>query len=172
MEINEVEKLTGREKALLRKRYALHRKYSEALALYAETELTMKDIVRKTGVPAEGFRFYLHKWHKTLVWEHLGIIGQPSGQTDLRKEGRRMKTVAAKYAEAIKSLKENPRPSARVAAEFGFHPEVFRSYLHKHESELAGQIGMTHNCEGKLVSVRGEKNTARPCACMKRQRKA
>lgn len=132
-------------------------KYAEALALYRNTDLTMKDIVRKTRVPAEGFRFYLHKWHKTLVWEHLGITGHPSGQTDLRKAGRRMKTVAAKYAEAIKSLKENPRPSARVAAEFGFHPEVFRSYLHKHEPELAGQIGMTHNREGKLVSVRGEK---------------
>lgn len=45
------------------------RKYAKALALYRDTCLTMKEIAHQTGVPKEGFRSYLHKWHKELVLE-------------------------------------------------------------------------------------------------------
>lgn len=135
---------------------ATKQRYAQALELYRNTTLTMKEIVRRTGVPAEGFRFYLHKWHKDLVIERLGISSNVSGHTDLRKARKRMKTVAAKYAEAIESLKNNPRPVAKVAAEYGFNPEVFRDYLHKHEPELARQQGMMKTANGKTVSRRSE----------------
>lgn len=131
-------------------------KYAEALALVQNTALSMSEIVQKTGVPAEGFRFYLHKWHKELVLERLGIDTPVDETADLRKARRKMKTVAAKYAEAIDSMKRHPRPMALVAAEYGFHPETFRDYLHKHEPELAGQLGMKRSVTGKLVSVRSE----------------
>lgn len=111
-------------------------KYKEALALYKETALPMKEIVRRTGVSAEGFRFYLHKWHKESVLERLGITGDVGENADLRKAKRKMKSVADKYAKAIGSLKEQPRPFANVANEFGFNPETFREYLHKHEPDL------------------------------------
>ena len=133
---------------------ATEQRYAQALELYRNTTLTMKEIVRRTGVPAEGFRFYLHKWHKDLVIERLGISSNVSGHTDLRKARKRMKTVAAKYEEAIKSLRMTPRPVAEVAAEFGLHPEVFRYYLHKHEPELARQQGMMKTANGKIVSRR------------------
>ena len=42
----------------------------------------------------------------------------------------------AKYAEAIRRLKESGLPTAQVAAEFGLQPEAFRSYLKEHEPEL------------------------------------
>lgn len=135
---------------------ATKQRYAQALELYRNTTLTMKEIVRRTGVPAEGFRFYLHKWHKDLVIERLGISSNVSGHTDLRKARKRMKTVAAKYAETIESLKNNPRPVAKVAAEYGFNPEVFRDYLHKHEPELARQQGMMKTANGKTVSRRSE----------------
>ena len=80
--------------------------------------------------------------------------------TDLRRERKRMKTVAAKYEKAIKSLKNNPRPVAKVAAEYGFNPEVFRDYLHKHEPELARQQGMMKTVNGKTVSRRSEEKYA------------
>lgn len=176
--------LSGRERALILHRHALHCKYEKAVALYADTDmpmkdiattkqryaqalelyrnttLTMKEIVRRTGVPAEGFRFYLHKWHKDLVIERLGISSNVSGHTDLRKARKRMKTVAAKYEKAIKSLRTNPRPVSVVATEFGFHPEVFRDYLHKHEPELARQQGMMKTANGKIVSRRSEEKYA------------
>lgn len=59
-------------------------KYAEALELYRTTALTQKEIVKRTGVPNEGFRFYLHKWHKELVLERSGITGEDEA-LDLRK---------------------------------------------------------------------------------------
>lgn len=120
---------------------AIEEKYAEALAMYRDTNLTMKEIVSRTGVLKEGFRAYLHKWHRELVLERSGITEDADGQGDLRKNRKRMKTVAAKYADAIESLKNNPRPIARVAAEFGFHPDVFRQYVRKYEPELAARQG-------------------------------
>lgn len=134
-------------------------KYAVALALYRDTALTMKEIVAQTGVPAGGFRSYLRLWHADLVLERSGL-GKEEKVTDLRSARKRMKTVAAKYAEAIESLKNNPRPVAKVAAEYGFNPEVFRDYLHKHEPELARQQGMMKTANGKIVSRRSEEKYA------------
>ena len=134
-------------------------KYAVALALYRDTTLTMKKIVEQTGVPEGGFRSYLHLWHKDLVLERSGIDKEEK-VTDLRRERKRMKTVAAKYEKAIKSLRTNPRPVSVVAAEFGLHPEVFRDYLHKHEPELARQQGMMKTANGKIVSRRSEEKYA------------
>lgn len=134
-------------------------KYAAALALYKDTALTMKKIVEQTGVPEGGFRSYLRLWHKDLVLERSGI-DKGEKVTDLRRERKRMKTVAAKYEKAIESLKTNPRPVSAVAAEYGFHPEVFRDYLHKHEPELARKQGMMKASNGKTVSRRSEEKYA------------
>ncbi len=132
------------------------RKYAEALALYRDTTMTEKDIVAQTGVPPQGFRFYLHKWHKELVLERAGITGEISEDIDLRKARCRMKTVAHKYAEAIRRLKEELCPLTQIAVEFGFHPEAFRQYIHKYEPELAQYLGMKRNADDKLVSRASE----------------
>lgn len=135
---------------------ATEAKYAEALTLYKDTAMTMKDIAAKTGVSAEGLRSYLHKWHKDLVLERLGITGNVDENTDLRKAKKRLKTVAAKYAGAIESLRQNPRPIARVAAEYGFHTEVFRDYLSKHEPELLKCHSVMSANNGKRVFRRSE----------------
>lgn len=135
-------------------------KYAEALALYQDTALTMKEIVRRTGVPAEGFRFYLRKWHWELVAERAGITEPIDAHTNLCRERRRMKTVTVKYAEAIESLKANPRPVAQVAAEFHLQPETFRNYLHKYEPELVRLQGMTVADNGRKVLYRSEEKYA------------
>ncbi len=110
--------------------------------MYKDTALTMKEIVRRTGVSAEGFRFYLHKWHRGLVLERSGIIAEEDAELNIRCSRNRMKTVAAKYAEAIENLKKHPRPVAQAALEFGHHPDVFRNYIHRHEPELAAHLGL------------------------------
>lgn len=117
-------------------------KYAEALNMYRDTTLTMKEIVRRTGVPAEGFRFYLHKWHRALVLERSGIVADADAELNIARSRQRMKTVAAKYAGAIESLKRQPRQVAKAAAEYGLHPDVFRRYIHKHEPELAARLGL------------------------------
>lgn len=134
-------------------------KYAAALDLYRNTALTMKDIVEQTGVPAGGFRSYLRLWNMDLVLERCGLSKEEK-VNDLRSARKRMKTVAAKYEKAIESLRTNPRPVAAVATEFGFNPEVFRDYLHKHEPELARQQGMMKAANGKTVSRRSEEKYA------------
>lgn len=129
------------------------KKYAGALALYKTTALTMKEIVSRTGVPKEGFRFYLHKWHKELVLERLGVSGDVDGHTDLRSARRRMKPTAAKYEPAIESLRQRPRPAAKVAAEFGLNADVFREYLRRHNPELLCRKDIVHMDNGKNVSL-------------------
>lgn len=127
-------------------------KYAAAFALYKSTAMKMKDIVELTGVPAEGFRFYIHKWHKSLVFERSGINADEFDDINITKARTKIKTVAAKYADAIKSLKECPRPIAVVAREFGHNPEAFRNYLHKHEPKTDEKLGMIRDSNGNRVT--------------------
>lgn len=127
-------------------------KYAEALAMYCDTALTMKEIVKQTGVSAEGFRFYLHKWHRGLVLERSGIVADEDAELNIGRSRQRMKTVAVKYAAAIESLRQRPRPVTQVAAEYGHHPEVFRNYIRRHEPKLTEQLGLKPYRRGTLES--------------------
>ena len=59
---------------------------------------------------------------------------------DLSGSKRYLKSTAAKYAPAFESLRANPRPIMRVAAELGIPPESLRQYLHMHEPELVAAV--------------------------------
>ena len=60
--------------------------------------------------------------------------------------------TAAKYSDAIARLKEGGLTTAKVAAEFGLHPESFRGYLKVHEPKLHASLGMKKAENGKMVS--------------------
>ena len=137
----------------------IEKKYTEALALYRDTPMLLKDIVAKTGVPMGGFRSYLRKWHRNLVLERSGIE-ETDKDVDLRVTRLRIKTTAAKYTIAIAKLKAGGCSMQSVAKEYGFKPDTFRDYLHKHEPELAEKLGMTRNKEGKRVSNQSEEKYA------------
>jgi len=126
-------------------------KYATALDLYMNTPLTIKEIVAKTGVSLSGFTGYLHQWYRGEKLRRRGYEWDGVSEPDLQQTRHYLKSTAYKYADAIRSLKQNPRNVAEVAAEFGFNPEVFRDYLKKHEPELAAKHGMTHRANGKLV---------------------
>lgn len=144
--------------------YKPHRKtvekYDSALALCQHTSLTIREIASRTSVSVSGLCHYLHKWHRELVLERLGISGEVDEKSDLRSNRDRIKVVAAKYSKAIRSLRQQPRPVAQVAAEFGLSPEVFRIYLHKHEPELARQQGMVRIENGHSVLRRSREKYA------------
>lgn len=109
-------------------------KYAEALSLYRKSGMTIKEIAGASGVSYSGFRNYLRQWH--------------SGD---RTSGQRAIAAAGKYSPAIESLEKHPRHIARVAAEFGLNPEVFREYLQRHRPDLAKGLGMERRSDGKLV---------------------
>lgn len=129
-------------------------KYREALELYKNSNLIIKEIVRKTGVPLEGFRNYLRVWHRDLMLERRGgeKVDCKEVYIDLAKTKCYLKSTAAKYGAAIDSLKNNLRPVTQVAAEYGLNADTFRSYLWEHEPDLVSQCGMVKNENGKYTS--------------------
>lgn len=129
-------------------------KYREALELYKNSNLIIKEIVRKTGVPLEGFRNYLRVWHRDLMLERRGgeKVDCKEVYIDLAKTKCYLKSTAAKYGAAIDSMKNNLRPVTQVAAEYGLNADTFRSYLWEHEPDLVSQCGMVKNENGKYAS--------------------
>ncbi len=125
--------------------------YEPALQLYRDTSLTIDEIIERTGVPAAGFKGYLHQWHRGEKLRRRGYEWDGVSDPELQDTKHFLKSTSAKYAPAIASLKENPRPVAEVASEFGLNPEVFREYLKVHEPELAAQQGMKRRADGRLV---------------------
>lgn len=129
-------------------------KYAEALRLYRTTPLSASRIARQTQVSKKGFYEYLQKWHKELVCRRKGIPYEEGVSVDWSKARRYNPATAAKYAGAIRRLKESGLPTARVADEFGLHAECFRQYLKEHEPELYARQGMVRTGGGRMMSGR------------------
>lgn len=127
--------------------------YAEALEMFRDTSLTIKEIAARTGVSAPGLKSYLRQWHKGESLRRRGYEWDGTSHADLSGSKQFSKSVAAKYAPAIASLKGNPRAMAKVAAEFGLNAEVFRQYLKVHEPGLVKALGMSRGEDGKLVKV-------------------
>lgn len=127
-------------------------KYAEALHLYRTTPMSARKIAKQTGVSIKGFYEYLQTWHKEVVCERKGIPYEEGKPVDWSSVRRYNPATAAKYADAITRLKEGGLTTAKVAAEFGLHPECFRQYLKEHEPELHACLGMKKTEKGKMVS--------------------
>ena len=127
-------------------------KYAEALHLYRTTPMSARKIARQTGVSIKGFYEYLQTWHKDLVCGRKGIPYEEGKPVDWSSVRRYNPATAAKYADAIARLKEGGLTTAKVAAEFGLHPDCFRQYLKEHEPELHARLGMKTTENGKMVS--------------------
>ena len=130
------------------------KKYAEALHLYRTTPLSARKIAKQTGVSIKGFYEYLQTWHKDLVCERKGIPYEEGKPMDWYWSSVRRYNPAttAKYADAITRLKEGELTTAKVATEFGLHPECFRQYLKEHEPALHAALGMKKTESGKMVS--------------------
>lgn len=141
-----------------------HRKYKEAVQACDSIryiDLNVSQVARKFGVNATALANFMRVHYSEVLKRReeyrirLGISDnirrgvrpdcreQYAAAVELyRTTDMSVKAVAAKYAEAIESLRQHPRPVSYVAREFGHHPEVFRSYLRKHEPELAAKLGL------------------------------
>ena len=87
-----------------------------------------------------------------MVCERKGIPYEEGKPVDWSSVRRYNPATTAKYADAIARLKEGGLTTAKVAAEFGLHPECFRQYLKEHEPELHACLGMKKTEKGKMVS--------------------
>lgn len=133
---------------------AMEEKYAPALHLYRTTPMSAARIAAETNVSRKGFYEYLQTWHKDLICARKGIPYEEGVSVDWSKVRKYNPATAAKYAGAIRRLKESDLSTAAVAAEFGLQAEAFRSYLKEHEPELHARQGMMKTEGGKSVSRR------------------
>ena len=127
-------------------------RYQEAVRLYRDTPMTIKEICKTQGLNRYAFSSYLQTWHKEDVFARRGAEYHEGANLSETKQYKR--PTAAKYAEAIARLKKSGLPTAVVAAEFGLHPDCFRQYLREHEPELHARQGMMTAGNGRIVSRR------------------
>ncbi len=128
-------------------------RYREAVRLYRDTALTVKEIAGKLGLNLHALMSYLQTWHREDLFARRGAEYREGASLSGTKQYK--KPTAAKYAAAIARLREEPnRPTTEVASEFGLHPECFRQYLKEHEPELYARQGMMRAPNGRLVSRR------------------
>lgn len=128
-------------------------RYREAVRLYRDTAMTVKEIAGRLGLNINSLTSYLRTWHREDVFARRGAEYREGASLSDTKPYR--KSTAAKYAGAIERLREEKeRPTSEIAAEFGLHPEVFRQYLKEHEPELYARQGMMRVSNGRSVSRR------------------
>ena len=127
-------------------------RYRDAVRLYRNTAMTIKEIAEKLGLNPFTFTSYLQTWHREDVFARRGAEYREGASLSQTKQYK--KPTAAKYAPAIERLRAENRPTSEIAAEFGLHPEVFRQYLKEHEPELYARQGMMHASNGRSVSRR------------------
>ncbi len=127
-------------------------RYREAVRLYRDTAMTIKEIALRLGLNPIAFTSYLQTWHREDVFARRGAEYREGASLSQTKQYK--KPTAAKYAPAIERLRAENRPTSEIAAEFGLHPEVFRQYLKEHEPELYARQGMMRASNGRTVSRR------------------
>ena len=127
-------------------------RYRDAVRLYRNTAMTIKEIAEKQGLNPFSFTSYLQTWHREDVFARRGAEYREGASLSQTKQYK--KPTAAKYAPAIERLRAENRPTSEIAAEFGLHPEVFRQYLKEHEPELYARQGMMRASNGRSVSRR------------------
>lgn len=126
--------------------------YAEALHLYRTTPMSVRKIAKQTNVSLKGLYDYLQMWHKDLICRRKGVVYEEGKPVDWSSARRYNPATAAKYADAIAKLKKGGLTTAKVAAEFGLHPECFRQYLKEHEPELHASLGMKKTENGGIVA--------------------
>lgn len=127
-------------------------RYREAVRMYAQSALTIREIADMTGVNRSSLCSYLRVWCREETFARRGAEYREGASLSQTKQYK--KPTAAKYAPAIERLRAENRPTSEIAAEFGLHPEVFRQYLKEHEPELYARQGMMRAPNGRSVSRR------------------
>ena len=151
-------------------------KYAEAVHLYATTPMSAARIAGKTGVSKKGFYEHLQRWHLDLVCRRKNIPYEEGRLVDWSKVRKYNPATKAKYAEAIRRLKESGLPGGAVsrrsmekyseamhlygtttesvkslARRFGFNDCSFGQFIRRNFPELVEK----HN---EIVQKKGKQN--------------
>lgn len=126
--------------------------YEEALRLFRETTMTVKDIAHQTGMKYYKLLYYLKYWNRDLVIARKSAEPESlPGSTNLINSPHRNIWTTEKYAEAVKTLEEGTSSVERLCKESGLSPECLRDYLKKYYPDLHLKYGQTTLDNGKKV---------------------
>ena len=77
-------------------------KYRDAISLYSESDLSIKNICERTGIGFCAFSSYLSKHHRDLIIKRHNL----SGYKNIKLRGNRGQTTAShyKYKDAIDEI--------------------------------------------------------------------
>lgn len=122
-------------------------KYAEAVRLYSTTPMSVLRIAKMTGISRKRFCAYLHNWHMDLVCKRKNIPYEEGMTIDWSKIRKYNPATKAKYAEAIRRLKNTTNSSVkgkiksrfracigRVQADFRKTPDVTFRQVDSHFS--------------------------------------
>ena len=116
-------------------------KYREAVELYVATDLTTRQISERCGVPLGGFRSYLSRFHRELVFARHGVICSESQAAQQRLRGKRGQTSAAhaKYREAVAACDDEDYLElnvSQIARRFGLDGTGLANQLRRHYPDI------------------------------------
>ncbi len=126
--------------------------YREAVRLYAETAMTIREIATTTRKDENALYAYLRKWHRKEAFARRNAEYREEVPISETKQYHR--ATAEKYAAAIARFKEGDVSVSKTAAAFGLHPECFRQYLREHFPELHARTSLVRTPEGRRISQR------------------
>ncbi len=130
-------------------------KYRDAVSLYADSGLSIKEICEQTGVAFSAFSSYLSKHHRDLILRRHNL----TGFSNVRLRGKRGQTTAAhyKYREAIAACDSKEYIEyniSQIARIFNVDCSSLASQLRRHYPEIVPrreserrQMGITINLQ-------------------------
>ena len=93
--------LSPRELAGMRRRCALHGKYEQAVALYADTDMPLCRIAEECQVSAGGLKNYLRRYWRELVLRRHHVEADDPYSVKLVEAGKQSRVAHQKYREAV-----------------------------------------------------------------------
>lgn len=132
--------LSGRERALILHRHALHCKYEKAVALYADTDMTMKNIAKECKVSIGGLGCYLRRYWRELVLRRHQIHadGKKAEEIKIMEAGKQNVNAHAKYKDAVAacdSLDYIDLNVSQIARKFGTEGTALANFMRIHYPE-------------------------------------
>ena len=160
--------VSGRQRASLLRRHALHCKYEKAVKLYADTDMSVKDIAIECGHTAGALGNYLRRYWRELVLHRHGITVEDKDLLSFKiiEAGGMSASARIKYGsavEACRSLDYIELNMSQVARKFSLDATALANFMRVHfpdvllwREQLRRSFGF---CNGVHRGVRTEQPT-------------
>lgn len=112
-------------------------RYRQAIGLYRDTDMPVREICARTGVPVSGFRAYIRRRHRDMMFARHGIGISPEEAAVTRLRGRSGESSAsrARYGDAVRACGDISNVGfsvSHIARESGLSPSALSNHLRRH----------------------------------------